>query len=105
MASQIANDIQGIVSGRDILQKKVTLPVIYALGHGTNRTRTQLTFKLGKEYQSVSDTTEVKERLFRSGAIFYAMTKMEIYKHKASDILQDLEKTHLNTERLKSFLN
>ena len=31
MASQISNDILGIKNGKDILKKKMTLPVIYAL--------------------------------------------------------------------------
>ncbi len=42
MTAQIANDILGITRERDILERKITLPVIYALTQTGNEARKQL---------------------------------------------------------------
>jgi geranylgeranyl pyrophosphate synthase len=104
MASQIANDILGITQGNDILKRKVTLPLIYALAKADNKTRSKLNLTFGKQSGLAPDTTLIKELLFNTGAIHYATIKMEVYKQKALDILLKAEKMKTDTKRLKLFL-
>ena len=104
MASQIANDIQGITSGSDIVEHKTTLPVVYALAHTEGEARNQLKSAFSKRCESVPDLTQSRNLLFCSGAIHYAMIKMETYKQHALDILNELENTGSNVEKLRMFL-
>lgn len=104
MASQIANDIHGITLGSDIIEHKITLPVVFALAHTEGEAHNQLEFAFNKQFKSMPDLTQTKDLLFNSGAIHYAMIKMEIYKQHALDILHELEKTGYNVEKLRMFL-
>lgn len=96
MAAQITNDILGVTRGSDILKHKMTLPVIYAL--------TQTGGKARNQSEPVLDTTQVRDLLFRTGAVHYATIKMELYKQQAIDILSEAEGDEASIERLKLFL-
>ncbi len=104
MASQIANDIQGITQGSDILKRKITLPLIYALARTDGEVRNKLQFTFSKQSEYVPDFVQIKDLLFRIGAIHYATIKMEIYKQRALDILYETEVSVASVERLKLFL-
>jgi geranylgeranyl pyrophosphate synthase len=104
VASQIANDIQGITSGSDITKHKTTLPVIYALAHTEGEVYNQLKFTFSELREYALDRDQVRDLLFKSGAIQYAAIKMELYKQHACDILHEFENTGVNTEKLKLFL-
>ena len=104
MASQIANDIQGITHGTDIMKHKITLPIIYALAQTDGEAHSQLELAFGKQSESVADPTEIRDLLFRTGAIHCATVKMEFYKQRALDILLEIERAGASVERLKLFL-
>jgi geranylgeranyl pyrophosphate synthase len=104
IAAQITNDIQGIISGIDIAKRKVTIPIIYALTTQDKNIRNQLELTYKENSELVIDTTRVKELLFKTGAIHYAVIKMELYKQRALDILSKLETTGINVEQLKRLL-
>jgi geranylgeranyl pyrophosphate synthase len=104
MAAQITNDIQGIARGSDILKPKITLPVIYALTQVEGKTRNKLEIAFGQRSETVTDPTQIKDLLFHTGAIHYAMIKMESYKQLALDTLSKAEGVGVNIERLKLFL-
>jgi octaprenyl-diphosphate synthase len=104
MAAQITNDIQGITREGDILKPKITLPVIYALAQSDRETHNQLESIFSKRYESVLTPTQVRELLFRIGAVHYATIKMELYKQRALDTLPKAKKAGANVERLKLFL-
>lgn len=104
MASQIANDVQGITQGNDIVKPKVTLPVIYALNHTDGEVYNQLEVTFSKPIESIPNIMQIKDVLFRCGAIHYATVKMEFYKQLAQNTLSELEKVGANMERLKLFL-
>lgn len=104
MAAQIANDIQGINNGSDIVGRKITLPVVFALAHIEGETHIQLELAFNKPCESVSSPTQIRDLLFESGAVHYAMIKMETYKQHALDILHKLEKAGFNVEKLRPFL-
>jgi len=104
VASQITNDIQGVIQGSDIAKRTITLPVIYALTQADNRTRNQLRLAFRKPSELVLDTAQIRDLLFRCGAIHYATIKMELYKQLALDILSEAEEAGASVERLKLFL-
>ncbi len=104
MASQINNDIQGITQGTDIVNRKLTLPVIYALEQTDGEAHNQLEFTFGKQAEPAPDPNQTRDLLFRTGAVHYSMIKMELYKQRALDILSQAEGAGARVERLKLFL-
>jgi geranylgeranyl pyrophosphate synthase len=101
---QIANDIEGIIRGNDIVGRKMTLPVVFALTHTEGEAHNQLERAFGNHCQSIHNLAEIRDLLFGCGAIYYATIKMEFYKQHALDILSELEKAGSNIERLKLLL-
>ena len=104
MASQIANDIQGITSGIDLQKRRMTLPVIYALNQAKEDDRYQLELIFDRQSGPVIDLNKLKNMITNSGAIYYSIIKMELFKQKAVDILTKIKKKGINIERLKLFL-
>lgn len=106
MASQITNDIQGIIHGSDITRKRITLPIIYALAQTEGEAHNRLESVFGKQSESKPklDPVQIRDSLFRTGAIHYATIKMEFYKQLALDILSEAEEAGASVERLKLFL-
>jgi geranylgeranyl diphosphate synthase type I len=104
MASQIANDIQGITQGTDIMKHRITLPVIYALAQMDGEARGQLEAAFHKQCESVPDPKQIKDLLFGVGAIHYATIRMEFYKQQARSVLSETGAAGASVERLKSFL-
>jgi geranylgeranyl pyrophosphate synthase len=104
MASQIANDINGIISTRDILRRKKTLPVVYALTNLEIEERDYLKTDFIVKPERVPDCERIRELLFKSGAIYYATLKMGVYKQQALDNLCEIEKTGINVQQLMPFL-
>ena len=104
MASQIANDIQGIISEIDIIKRKITLPVIYSLALTDSEDRHQLELAFGKPSEFVPEPRRIMNLLFSSGAMYYAMVRMELYKTLALDILSEAEDKGANVGQLKLFL-
>jgi len=105
MASQLINDMQGILSGVDIKKAKMTLPVIFALTCGNAEVRSKLggVYFDGPVTQNI-DSEAVREWLFQTGAIHYATVKSEYYKQLAWDALVAAESTGVDVEDLKPFI-
>ena len=104
MAAQITNDIHGVTHGNDILKRKITLPVIYALAQTNGEIRNQLELAFGKPFEPVPDPTQIRDLLLHCGAIHYTTIKMEFYKQRALDNLSEAERAGASVERLKLFL-
>jgi len=104
MASQIANDIQGVLQGNDIIKRKITLPIIFALNQTDSQKHDILKRTFDNSTESTPDLTQLKELLFQTGAINYATVKMELYRQLAQDSLAEAEKGGVNIKRLKLFL-
>jgi len=104
MASQIANDIHGVTRGSDIVRDKITVPVIYSLAQTDGEAHYKLELAFGRFSESVSDPTNIRDLLFRTGAMHYAMIKMELYKQMAFDVLSEAERAGARVEQLKPFL-
>lgn len=104
MAAQIANDIQGITLGNDIVKGKITMPVIYTLAQADRETRNRLKRAFNKQFEATPDPSQIRDLLFHTGAIHYATIKMEFYKQRALDNLSEAEKAGVRVKRLKLFL-
>jgi geranylgeranyl pyrophosphate synthase len=104
MASQLANDIQGVLQGSDIIKRKITLPVIFALNQADSHRRNTLKLAFDDSTETIPDITQIKNLLFHTGAINYTTVKMEFYKQLAQDNLADAERGGAKIERLKLFV-
>ena len=104
ISSQIANDIQGITRRNDIAKRKITLPVIYALAQTVGETRNQFELAFCDPTEPAFDTEQIRNLLFSTGAVQYALVKMEYYKQTALNYLLEVEQMGANIERLKQFL-
>ena len=105
MSSQIANDIQGITRGNDITRRKITLPVVFALTQTDGETRNRFESVFLDVAEPVSDVTQIRDMLFSTGAIQYALVRMEYYNQAAFGCLGELEKLGVNIGRLRPFIN
>jgi octaprenyl-diphosphate synthase len=105
MAAQIANDIRGITGLKDINNRKITLPVIFALGQAGQVHELLNSAFLKNDNKFVSSPRQIKDLLVNTGAIQYATIKMEIYKQQAMGVLNELERTEINIEQLRQFLD
>jgi len=104
MAAQITNDIQGIIHSVDIVKRKITLPVVYALTQAPSEARNQLELAFRRPSESALDTAQIRDLLFRIGAMHYATLKMELYKQRALETLSEVEQTGVSVGQLKLFL-
>lgn len=105
MSAQIANDIRGITGLRDIDNRKITLPVIFALAQADEASELLKFAFLKNKGELKIDSGQIKDLLVNAGAIQYAMIKMEIYKQNAMGVLTELERTGINIEQLRQFLD
>ncbi len=104
LSGQIANDIQGIIEGRDILNRSITLPVIFALNHADEGMRKALESVCGKDTGGEIDAGRIKDILFTCGAMQYAVIQMILYRNRASDTVRELGRRGIRTEQLEEFL-
>ena len=101
IAAQIANDIQGVSTGVDILNRKVTLPVINALGLEEG-SETLSAWYGGNKTENYAGA--IKDLLFRLGAVYYAVVKAEFYRRRARDVLDKVMPRGEIGARLKMFV-
>ncbi len=105
MAAQMANDIQGIISGADITRGKMTLPVIYALKQTGGGLHEELEAGfLKNEGRAAPSADRIKDLLFQTGAVHYAAVKMEYYQQQAGKALGQVEAAGADIGQLKRFL-
>ena len=104
MAAQITNDIQGTLKGNDIVKKKITLPALYALNQAEDEDRIYLEQVFSPQSQPVVNMETVRDLFFRTGAVYYATLKMEIYRQAALETLAEIKEAGINAERLRLLL-
>ncbi len=104
MACQLANDIQGIISGVDIENRKITLPVIYALTLTEGAARRQINAAFARKGRTTLSNAEIKDCLFRCGALQLARVKMEYYKVQATRTLGRLRGAGVDTQYLNPYV-
>jgi octaprenyl-diphosphate synthase len=77
----------GKPTGIDIKEKKMTLPLIYALQHADNATKRRITYIIKNNSTDRNKVNEVIAYVQQSGGIAYAQEKMKQYKQEAMDLL------------------
>ena len=94
MAFQIKDDLfdfntdkSGKPKGIDIKEKKLTLPVIYALNEADSGIRNKILSVIRQKKKSTSDMKRIFDFVNQSNGIGYARQKMEGYKAEALDFL------------------
>lgn len=80
--------ITGKAVGNDIKEKKITLPLIYALENSTAAEKRHIINILKGRKKSKKDISEVIDFVSRKGGIDYSVEKMNFYRDKALSILE-----------------
>lgn len=104
MMAQITNDITGIINKKDIVNKKITLPAIFALSQSEEPFRNQLEQYYHNKSGNEITIEQISDILSNSGALHYTAIKMESYRLLASQAVDKAENYGGNVERLKIFL-
>lgn len=79
----------GKPTGIDIKEKKMTLPLIYALNNAEKKEKKNIINTIKKHNEDTKKVSEVISYVLSSGGIEYATEKMHEYKNKALNILKD----------------
>jgi len=105
IAFQIKDDLfdygsDGITIGKptgiDIKEKKMTLPLIYALNNASRSDRNRMINIIKKHNDNKSKVKEVIKFVIETGGIEYAQNSMHNYKDKALEILKGFEQNEAN---------
>ena len=94
----------GKPTGIDIIEKKMTLPLIYALNVADKGERRKIIKIIKNSKKSKVDIQEVIQFVKTKGGIEYAQTRMLEYKKKAEDFLNSIP-TESSTEYLKALID
>jgi octaprenyl-diphosphate synthase len=83
----------GKPTGNDIREKKLTLPLIYALENCSASQKKELIYIIKNENRRKEKVNQVIEVVKKSGGISYSQQKMEEYRDKALRLLYEFEDT------------
>jgi octaprenyl-diphosphate synthase len=85
------NDEQiGKPTGNDIRERKVTMPLIYALNHCDKKTKKELLTILKKYNEDKKKVKRAIEIVVEAGGVSYAHKKMMALKDEALNLIQDV---------------
>jgi octaprenyl-diphosphate synthase len=108
MAFQIKDDLLdyqnngsiGKPSGNDIKEKKLTLPIIYALENSSLSEKKKILSIVKRHNKDKRKVQEVIDFVIAKGGIEYASQRMNEYKEKALDLLEEMPQ-NVSKEALK----
>lgn len=83
--------------GIDIKEKKLTLPLIYALNNAPSDVRRKMIYIIKNQNTNTKKVREVVDYVYRSGGIEYAKQAMERYKSEALEILNSFPDNEART--------
>lgn len=87
----------GKPTGIDIKEKKMTLPLIYALSKASNGEKRRIKKLVGQSEKKPAVIKEVIAFVKNAGGIEYTIDKMKFYHAKANDILESLPESDYKT--------
>lgn len=90
--------------GIDIKEKKMTLPLIYALNHAPFMVKRSMINIIKNKSEDQKKVKEVIEFVKQSGGLEYAIEKMNEYKAKSFELLQEFPQNEAN-EKLKILID
>ena len=110
MAAQIVNDIMGVTtkdySRNDITTRTVNLPIIYAIANAEGEDSQLLQSAFGQNTTISPEIVEkMKQILYSTGAIQYAIVLTETYRQKAIAVLNRVRNAGANVDMLKNLLS
>ena len=85
----------GKPTGNDIKEKKLTLPLIYALNNLDKPTRREIIYILKNKNKDQSKVQYVIRKVVESGGIDYAIGRMNTYRDEALKILHEFEENEV----------
>jgi len=97
------NNLTGKIKGNDIKERKITLPLIYALEKSPLAKRTHILHIVRKKKKTKSEIEEVIKFVRDNGGIEYSALKMNQYRDKALAILDSYPESEIKTS-LKNFV-
>lgn len=86
----------GKPTGIDIKEKKMTLPLIYALSKASWMEKRKIIYIIKNQNQNTKKVKEVIDFVANSGGLAYAQKAMLEYKNKALEILKQFEQNEAN---------
>jgi octaprenyl-diphosphate synthase len=98
------NGLTGKASGNDIKERKITLPLIYALEKSPFLERKHILSIVQKKKKSKNEIAEVIKFVAGNGGLQYAEIKMNQYRDKALAILDSYPESEVK-ESLKTFVS
>ncbi len=97
------NNLTGKIKGNDIKERKITLPLIYALEKSPLAKRTHILHIVRKKKKTKPEIEEVIKFVRDNGGIEYSALKMNLYRDKALAILDSYPESEIKTS-LKNFV-
>lgn len=80
----------GKPTGNDIKEKKLTLPLIYALEKSSTQERKKIIHTISRHNKNTVKVKEIIEFVKQKGGLDYSEKKMKEYKNKAIDIIKNI---------------
>jgi octaprenyl-diphosphate synthase len=99
-----SNGLTGKIAGNDIKEKKITLPLIYALENAEKPERKRILSLVNNKKKTKADINEVIRFVTDNGGLEYSENKMNLYRDKAISILDSYASSDVR-ESLKQFVN
>lgn len=97
------NGLTGKISGNDIREKKITLPLIYSLEEASLSRKRHILHIIGNNKKSRSEVDEVIRFVSENGGMEYAALRMNQYRDKALAILDTYPESEVK-ESLREFV-
>lgn len=97
------NGLTGKISGNDIKEKKITLPLIYSLEKASLSRKRHILHIIGNNKKSRSEVDEVIRFVSENGGMEYATLRMNQYRDKALAILDTYPESEVK-ESLREFV-
>ncbi len=85
------NNLTGKPSGNDIQEKKMTLPLIYTFNNASSAEQRKIKHIINKNSLKLDKVKELINMAKTSGGIDYATEKMNFYKNKSLEILNQFD--------------
>lgn len=98
------NGLTGKISGNDIKEKKITLPLIHSLQKATFSKKRHMLHIIGSNKKSRADVEEVIKFVSGQGGMEYAAFRMNQYRDKALSILDTYKDSEVK-DSLIAFVN
>jgi octaprenyl-diphosphate synthase len=99
-----SNGLTGKIAGNDIKEKKITLPLIYALENAGKAERKHILSLINNRKKTKADINEVIRFVTDNGGLEYSEKKMNLYRDKAVSILDSYAGSDVR-DSLKQFVD